>query len=66
MSITHPLLQQPPQPGVFRLCSNCRRWFALRLVRVEPDSQKGALSYYRCVKCDAEIEFAGRHPPGVV
>jgi hypothetical protein len=35
-------------------------------VRTEADAQKGTLSIYRCVKCEAAIEFASRHPPRVV
>jgi hypothetical protein len=66
MSAKNTLLQQPPQPGPFWVCPSCRGWFALRLVRTEADAVKGALSLYRCVKCEAEIEFADRHPPGVI
>ena len=66
MNAKNALLQQPPQPGPFRVCPNCRAWFSLRVVQAETDPHERLLSLYRCVKCEAEIEFANRHPPGVI
>jgi len=48
------------------ICPNCRKWFTLKHVSTREDKLAGRIYLYRCKKCGKEIEYAERHPPGVV
>ena len=54
------------KPGFFRICPECGRWFALRMIRSIPDDKVGRVLIYRCSKCNAEIEYAERRPRDVL
>ena len=56
------ILARPMQPGTFRVCPECRSWFALIQVAEHDDDLKGAITTYRCKKCNATFDFADRHP----
>ena len=60
-----PILAQPLQPGLFKICPQCRKWFALKLVAAKPDPDFLALREYHCKYCGGETLFAARLPAGV-
>lgn len=59
-------LPEPMQPGMFRICDRCGKWFALQLTRVEQDEIYCEIAYYRCKHCGDEIAFAHSHPDHTV
>ena len=62
-STTDGILAEPLQPGAFRVCMQCRAWFALKLIAERNDKLQGTIKTYRCKKCDTTFDFAERHPP---
>lgn len=58
----HGILPEPMQPGMFRICDCCGKWFALELTRTEKDDIYCEIAYYRCKHCGDEIAFAQSHP----
>ena len=61
------LLQEPPQPGFFRRCPECRALFALKLIeRENPDELGLVLSIFECRKCEKLTAFADSHPKGAI
>jgi hypothetical protein len=60
------ILAKPVQPGAFRVCLECRSWFALIQVAKRDDELQGSITTYRCKQCGATFDFADRHPPEAV
>jgi DNA-directed RNA polymerase subunit RPC12/RpoP len=60
------ILAEPWQPSLSGRCDQCRRLFALKLVKEEPSKISGTVSTYRCKHCGHEQVFAERHPPWAV
>ena len=65
-STTDGILAEPLQPGAFRVCMKCRKWYALKLVSEREDELQGTIKTYRCKKCDATFDFAKHHPPDAI
>jgi len=60
------ILQNPPGPSWFPDCPKCRAASSMQKISEEPDNLGRVITTCECRECGHQVDFADRHPPGVV